>query len=426
MTFSQCSTNLALSAYNLLWKAVVPLARHRKRLREGHDQRTLIENRLTPSDIWIHAASAGEAYIAAELVEVLAAPEAPVILITTHTRQGLEVLEKRLSEIGAPRVTACYAPFDAPSLMDKAFQQVAPRLLVLVELELWPGMLAAAKKHRVAIAVINGRLTPSSFKRYARAKGLLAPLAPDFISAISRGDAHRLSRLFPNTPIEVIPNIKFDRIPFLGTTGAPPSTLFPGADARTVYLLASVREEEEKIVAEMCRRILTRDKKALIAWFPRHMERVEPLCKNLAHGGLTPVRRSQCPSMGTDTSLVVWNRFGEMGGAFSCAHAAFVGGSFAPLGGQNMLEPLASGLIPVMGPSYSNFSWVGDDLRHAGLLTLCSTADEAAGHLVRLAHEKNNRQEILKRFQLLIETRRGGTKATCKHLTHLLSIHTAC
>ncbi|VFQ42591.1 3-deoxy-D-manno-octulosonic acid transferase [Desulfoluna butyratoxydans] len=419
MTLSRFTTGLVLSAYNLLWKAAVPLTRNHKRLKEGHPQRTLSENRLTPSDIWIHAASAGESYIAAELATELAGDEAPRILITTHTRQGLEVLEKQLAGADATHVTACYAPFDAPSLMNKAFQQVAPRLLVLVELELWPGMLDAAKKAGTTIAVINGRLTPSSFKGYTRFKGLLAPLAPDFISAISAGDADRLKALFPATPVEVIPNIKFDRIPEAGSPAAPVPNLFPDAEGRTIYLLASVREEEEQVVADMCRGLLERDKNALIAWFPRHMERVDPLCLDLESACLAPVRRSCCPSMDADTRLVVWDRFGEMGAAFASAHSAFVGGSFADLGGQNMLEPLAAGLIPVMGPFYSNFSWVGDDLKQAGLLITCETADEAATQLVRLAGLCQERQKTLKRFQELIASRRGGTRATCRHLIRL-------
>lgn len=412
-------TGLALSAYNLLWKALVPLTRTRKRLADGHAQRTLTDHHLTPSEIWIHAASAGEAYIAAELVAGLAGTAAPSILITTHTRQGLEVLTQRLGDLDATGVAACYAPFDAPSLMDKAFQLVNPNLLVLVELELWPGMLAAAKKHRVAIAVVNGRLTPSSFTRYARAKGLLAPLAPDFISAMSKGDAQRLAQLFPATPVEVIPNIKFDRIPAGVQPVSPDPSLFPGAEGRPIYLLASVRQEEEEAVTKMCREILNRDKNALIAWFPRHMERVVPLCRALAEGGLAPVKRSEAHSIGADTPLIVWDRFGEMTRAFANAHAAFVGGSFAPLGGQNMLEPLASGLIPVMGPSYSNFAWVGDALKEAGLLRLCTTPAEAATHLVGFAHDTATRQGVPERFQRLVATRRGGTRATCRHLVRL-------
>ncbi|WP_300668844.1 glycosyltransferase N-terminal domain-containing protein [Desulfoluna sp.] len=421
MTLSLFSgTGLALSAYNLLWKAAVPLTRNHKRLKEGHGQRTLRENKLTPSDIWIHAASAGEAYIAAELVAMLTGPDAPSILISTHTRQGMEVLEQRLAAMGSTQVTTCYAPFDAPSLMNQAFHQVNPSLLVLVELELWPGMLAAAKKNGTPIAVINGRLTPSSFKGYARARKLLAPLAPEFISAISTADAHRLACLFPETPIEVIPNIKFDRIPPPDTPLDTPRALFPGAETRTIYLLASVREEEENTVMAMCHALLKKDEKALIAWFPRHMERVEPLCQNLVQDGLPPIKRSQCKSINANQSLLVWDRFGELGSAFSQVDAAFVGGSFAPLGGQNMLEPLASGLIPVMGPSYSNFAWVGDDLKDAGLLRICATPDEAANQLVRIAHEPATRNDRRLQFQKLIETRRGGTKATCRHLTRLL------
>lgn len=413
-------TGLALAAYNLLWKVAVPLTRNHTRLKEGHGQRTLSEDRLTPSDIWIHAASAGEAYIATELVAHLSGPDGPSLLISTHTRQGLEVLEQRLAELGATKTTACYAPFDAPDLMETAFNRVNPGLLVLVELELWPGMLAAAQKNGVPVAVINGRLTPSSFKGYHRARRLLAPLAPDFISAISSQDAGRLSSLFPNTPVEVIPNIKFDRIPLLNAPVDALPSLFPGAEGRTIYLLASVREEEEGPVLEMALAILKQDESALIAWFPRHMERVEPLCRGLERRGVPHQKRSRCGAIGPELPMVVWDRFGEMGRAFGQAQAAFVGGSFAPLGGQNMLEPLATGLIPVMGPSCSNFSWAQESLQAAGLLILCGTPDEAAGHLVRLASEHEGRHEVRERFHRLIETCRGGTQATCDHLTRLL------
>ena len=412
-------TGLLLSTYNLLWKAISPLTRNHRRLKEGHAQRTLSEIQLTKSDIWIHAASAGEAYIACELVDTLNKSCLCAILISTHTKQGLEVLTKHLSKSDLPHVTACYAPFDSPSLMDKAFALVDPRLLVLVELELWPGMLAAAKKRRVHIAVINGRLTPHSFKGYARAKRLLAPLAPDFISAISTGDAERLSDLFPETPVEIISNIKFDRIPLADAPKHNPPALFPGAEDRVIYLLASVREEEEGAVISMVNKILDLDKAALIAWFPRHMERVEPLCQRLDKEGLPHKKRSHCTNIPGTLPLLIWDRFGEMGEAFSMADAAFVGGSFAPLGGQNMLEPLASGLVPVMGPSYSNFSWVGDSLKSNELLLLCETPKDAATKLVQLASASGDRVKVLQRFQALMETHRGGTRTTCDHIQRL-------
>ena len=412
-------TRILLSAYNLLWKAIGPLTRNHGRLKEGHDQRTLAESQLTKSDIWIHAASAGEAYIACELVDTLSESCPCAVLISTHTKQGLEVLKKHLERSDLPAVTACYAPFDSPSLMDKAFAMVAPKLLVLVELELWPGMLAAAKKRKTHIAIVNGRLTPHSFKGYARAKGLLAHLAPDFISAISPGDAQRLSDLFPGTPVEIIPNIKFDRIPLAGASKQKSPSLFPGTEGRTIYLLASVREEEEGPVISMVNKILALDKAALIAWFPRHMERVEPLCQKLNKEGLPHKKRSQCATIPGELPLLIWDQFGEMGEAFPQSDTAFVGGSFAPLGGQNMLEPLASGLIPVMGPSYSNFSWVGDSLKNEGLLLLCETPEDAATKLVELASASDDRAKVLQRFQALMETHRGGTRTTCDHIQRL-------
>ena len=335
------------------------------------------------------------------------------VLVSTHTQQGLDVLEKQI-----PETRSTFAPFDTPALMDQAFALIAPKVLVLIELELWPGMLAAAKKRGVQTIIVNGRLTPSSHKGYRKVKALIRAFAPKHITAISEGDASRLKDLFPLTPVQRIPNIKFDRIPIEDQTPGP--NPLSGVKERTLYMLASVRQEEEPQVAAMCRALLNQDKTALIAWFPRHMERVPPLIKNLSEQKLSAIKRSQGPHIPPSTSIIIWDTFGEMGDFFHHAHAAFVGGSFAPLGGQNMLEPLACGLIPIMGPSYDNFAWAAEELLSENLLILAETPKEGARRLIMQAQNASHKKDHQSRFKTLIAAQRGGTQATIslieKHL----------
>ena len=405
--------SIFMMLYSALWRLATPMLRFHKRLGDGFSVRCLKDKPLPEKTIWIHAASAGEAYIAAEIVNEFKKEGMDSTLVTTHTRQGYEVLEKQI-----PDTAFTFAPLDTPPLMERAFAMVKPELLVLVELEMWPGMLMAAKKRGTRIAIVNGRLTPKSHQGYARFKSLLRRVTPDLITAISDGDAQRLKDIFPDVDVTEVANIKFDRIP--NASDKKTATPFPlETNNRTIHMLASVREEEEREVEAMAKGILAKNNDALITWFPRHMERVEPLMNALSQSGLACKKRSESKQVGPKTQIIIWDAFGEMGDAFQHAHAAFVGGSFAPLGGQNMMEPLSAGLVPVMGPSYSNFKWVGDDLVNAGLLILAKTPEEAAIHMTRIA-DSPQREKTINTFGSLIASKRGATQTTYIKLKELI------
>ena len=207
------SKKTAFLFYNLAWKIAIPLLRHNHRLADGFRERTLLI-KLKPADIWIQAASAGEAYITLTLLNALKFDKPVRILLTANTRQGIDILKKGASELQQSKIKICTAffPFDKPDLMKSAVKQVSPKIMILMETEMWPAHLFALKKHGTKILIINGRLTEKSLKQYLILPSIWQRLKPDRICAVSSADASRFISLFGPDSAEIMPNIKFDKI----------------------------------------------------------------------------------------------------------------------------------------------------------------------------------------------------------------------
>lgn len=359
--------------YGLAWRLARPILRRNKRLADGFERRLVPNDWAKPCDVWLQAASGGEAYL---LWETLAAlpplPEgrSPLrILATTWTRQGLEVLHGMAATLKKSRpdlaIHITLFPLDHPALMYKALKMAEPKVVVLLETELWPGLLFACKRKHIPVLVLNGRLSAKSARNYR----LMNSLAPDFwravgpiaVSAMSETDATRYRSLLPAERVSVAPNIKFDRA--LSQTPqpadiAPLAALLPSSSP--ILLLASVREQEERHLSLLTKALAAAHPEVLIIVAPRHLHRVDPWIDALAgrsvrlRSGLTPKLPARAGQ------IVIWNRFGELSTLYALASHVFIGGSLAPLGGQNFLEALTCGRIPHTGPHLSNFAWALD------------------------------------------------------------------
>ena len=214
MNMAHAAQKLAVRAYNLTWKAVMPTLRLNARLKEGYGQRNF-KDPLPQADIWIQAASGGEAYLAQAMLRHFHPPAPTRVLLTTNTRQGMDVIEQTMGhEALSPQIhcVAGYFPFDCPDGMLHTLKTVDPKVMVFLELELWPGLLSALKTQGCRTLILNGRLTEKSLNRYMIWPALWRYLAPDQILAISPSDAERFQTLFPETRIGVMPNIKFDAL----------------------------------------------------------------------------------------------------------------------------------------------------------------------------------------------------------------------
>jgi 3-deoxy-D-manno-octulosonic-acid transferase len=407
------SVKIGLWLYNIIWSIVVPFLRLNARLAEGFEQRTL-QCRLPRADLWIQAASAGEAYLARELLDALE-PHHPVrIHVTTNTRQGMEILERAINEINTHEkigsVSAAYFPFDKPTFMEKAVRSIRPHTMVLLESEMWPGLLAALKKYGRKTLIINGRIRSKSLSRYLKWPALWHAIKPHKILAISEDDARRFANLFGNEHVAVMPNIKFDRFDPLDTHTLKQNPLEKILPAGTPFIvLGSIRQEEEPLVEKIIKRVSQKKPELIIGLFPRHLHRIDFWQAALDTLGLTWVLRSRINRDITDGTVILWDTFGELSEAYALAHAAFVGGSLAPLGGQNFLEPLTHGVVPVIGPSWENFAWVGTQIVKAGLVRVAKDWKGVVELLLSDVNRPSAHDSVRKKALKYIQERQGGT-----------------
>ena len=413
-----------MGLYETLWRLCIPLLKRNARLKEGFDSRCCADG-LEPADIWIHAASAGEAFLALSLIENLNPSGSLHILITTNTQQGFDIIQKGV-ETGKknnPVSVACdYIPFDRPRLMEQAVLRVFPKLMILLETELWPGLLLALKQQHIKTVLINGRITPKSLKHYMLWPSLWKTLGPDDILAISEDDAHRFAELFGPEKVQTMANIKFDRLKTaVSDTGNPLKTLLAG-NAKFL-VLGSVRQPEENQVARIIQNVHTQLPETIIGLFPRHMQRISHWTQALDRLGISWKLRSQLNREPIPAGTVIlWDVFGELNPAYALASAAFVGGSLAPLGGQNFLEPMICGLTPVIGPFWKNFAWAGEEIFNQGLAIRADTLQSVASELIRqLGQPESAHRQKIKAVNYL-ESKKGGTEQACRLIENLLTI----
>ncbi len=415
----------AFFLYNLCWGLIIPALRLNSRLADGFDQRLLKQEIRGPADIWIQAASAGESYLAWSILKTLT-PSKPVrIVITTNTLQGMEILEKAVADTASNTrgITAetAYFPFDRPSIMKKAVQLFHPKVMILLETEIWPGHLSALKKSGCKICIINGRLTEKYVKRYLVWPSLVHSLRPDKILAVSDDDAERFGKIFGDDCVSVMPNIKFDRLADSGKTNEPENSISKIIPENAPFLvLGSVRQEEEDDIEKIIPDLLYRHPETIIGLFPRHMHRVQAWKKTFDHLQIPWTLRSKTESPVPKGSVLLWDTFGELSMAYHQATAVFVGGSLAPLGGQNFLEPLICGVIPVIGPFWESFSWVGQEIVNQGLVRVVHDWKSAANTLSEGIKQPHDHEKVRKTALDYINARQGGTAKACELIEEYL------
>ena len=415
---------LAFRLYNLSWSCALPWLRRNHRLAEGFRQRTL-KTGLPAANLWIQAASVGEAYLALELIRSLRTAKPLKILVTSNTSQGMEILTRNLSgpqlNNGRIQPQVGYFPFDKPAIMQTAVANIQPKVMVLLETEIWPGLLRSLKRYRCKILIVNGRITEKSLKRYLLWPSLWQKLRPDEVLAISHADAQRFSRLFGKAGVGVMSNIKFDRIAGVTSCGGDKNKLKAILPADNPFIvLASVRQEEEIPVKNIIQNVLRIRQETVVGLFPRHMHRIPYWQKMLRQTGIGYSLRSKTERRISAGNVILWDTFGELLPAYRLAESAFVGGSLAPLGGQNFLEALVSGVIPIIGPWWDNFAWVGQEIIESGLLRVAGDWKQVVELLLKDLANPPSRKDVINAALQFIEARRGGTEEACRRIVACL------
>ncbi len=421
------SVRAALKIYEWLWRGATPLLCRNQRLQEGLSQRRGQPFPQGPFDVWIQAASAGESHLAGQILEQMGVRAPHRILVTTNTRQGKDTIDAAIKNVNPQamptRWRTAYFPFDQPSRMKRAVESIQPRIMVLLETEIWPGLMDALKTAGIPIIIINARMQAKSLQHYRLWPTFWQAVAPDRILAVSPEDADRYGRLYGAKHVAVMPNMKFDRIRFKAAVGQPNPVgqLIPPDTSFVV--LGSIRKEEEDAVDRMIGYLLDRRPDILIGLFPRHMHRISAWQQRLKAAGILCHMRSQLASTVNAKSVILWDVFGELTDAYAHATGVFVGGTLAPLGGQNFLEPLTCGLVPTIGPSWTTFNWVGRDLFERDLVRVADNWRHAADTLLETIAVSPDREEVLIRLDRYLAERRGGTAIAVEAIEALLRDH---
>jgi 3-deoxy-D-manno-octulosonic-acid transferase len=249
-----------------------------------------------------------------------------------------------------------------------------------------------------------------SLTRYRWWPSLWRSIRPYKILAISEDDAKRFMALFGNSGVDVMPNIKFDRFESHKDKFGEDNPLEKIIPNNTVFVvLGSVRQQEEPWIEKIIADVSKKKPDMIIGLFPRHMQRLKYWQDTLRRLGLPWELRSRLKTYVSAGTIILWDTFGELSKAYARADATFVGGSLAPLGGQNFLEPLSYGVVPVIGPSWENFAWVGSEIIQEGLLRVAPDWKKVADLLMADVKQASNRETVRAAANRYIQSRQGGT-----------------
>jgi 3-deoxy-D-manno-octulosonic-acid transferase len=373
--------------------------------------------------LWVHAASAGEVAGAAPLVAQLQErfPEVPV-LVTTMTPAGASQVRDRLG----PKVAHAYAPYDFPWAVARFYGALAPRLLLLIETELWPNLLASARRRGVPTLLLNARLSARSTRRYARFPGIVRPMLRGIERIACQSDAHAGRFIALGAPAErvsTLGNIKFD-------AGPAPDHATQVAALRDhwdlghepVWIAASTHPGEEEMVLAAHRRVRQALPDARLLLVPRHPPRAPQVVALAQRLGFHCVRQSDAvsPRSGAQATVIVGDVMGQLRYLYGLAQVAFVGGSLVAVGGHNPVEPALCGVPVLTGPHHFNFVETFAAFSELGCLGTVSSAEDLAAAVALLLRDPERRDQLGKAGRELLARHAGATERTLEVVADVL------
>jgi 3-deoxy-D-manno-octulosonic-acid transferase len=357
--------------------------------------------------VWVHAVSLGETRAVAPLVaRILHERPHAHVLLTHMTATG----RAAGAAITGERVLQAWLPYDLPFAVDRFVDHFAPTAGILVETEGWPNLIATAAARGLPLHLVNARLSARSARGYARAGGLARTAfgALAGVAAQSEDDAGRL-RSLGAPAVAVTGNIKFD-------CAIPPDARALGAAVRAgvgadrpVWVAASTRDGEEALILDALEaNDAALPPRTLTIIVPRHPQRFDAVAELLRTRGASFARRSAAPAPRAGARVLLGDTMGELATYYAAADLAFVGGSLLPLGGQNLLEPLALGVPTLVGPHTFNFAAAADGAVAAGAALRVADARELVAQVGALLVDEGKRDALSARAAEFMASHRGA------------------
>lgn len=365
----------------------------------------------------MHAVSAGEVASAIPLIRTLKAAEPLVaIYLSTGTVAGRKAAERQASEL----VDALfYAPFDYVSCVRRVLRALRPALLIVLETEIWPNLYYEAKQTGAALAIANARISDRSWPRYRKLKWFFCPFLQlaDVVFPQTSVDRHRYSQLgVAASQLENPGNLKYDlsvpqsrnEIPTFGADRIWICASTAGPNERGSLMRHSV--DEDDIAIRAFQALAVEFPRLLLILVPRQPARFDPVARKLQQAGLNFVRLTQFRMDRSALQLpgvLLLDTIGDLAAAYPLAGAAFVGGSIAPRGGHNILEPAAAGVPIIVGPHMQNFETVMRDFIEAGAVVQIEREEELLPQLRLLFADRARARQLAQNARQLIDSRRG-------------------
>jgi len=409
------------SLYTLLIYLATPLVlvyllvrglRSRDYLKRWRERFGRFDPPAKPGGIVVHAVSMGEVNAASMMVRELARrfPGDPLCL-TTLTPTG----SARVRELFGESVFHVYVPLDLPGSVRRFLDRVRPRLLIIMETEIWPNLYHEATARGIPFLIVNARISEQSFGSYRRLRGLIgaALRRAAAIGAQSALDRERLLDIgaMPGQ-LTVTGNMKFD-------VRVPPSLAEQGEAIRAawgthrpVLVAGSTHEGDERALLAAFSRLLSAVPDALLVLVPRHPERFARAAQLGRQAGLAVALRSAgivCPA---EVQCFVVDAMGELMRFYAACDVAFVGGSLEPIGGHNVLEPAALSKPVLIGPHTANFAEITQQMLDCGAALRVADAAGLEAALLRLFADPDERDRMGRAGVGLVSSGQGAVERT--------------
>ncbi|MCF2859020.1 lipid IV(A) 3-deoxy-D-manno-octulosonic acid transferase [Pseudoalteromonas sp. SMS1] len=376
-----------------------------------------VDSTITTNGFIIHCASVGEVLAASPLIKRLQSTyPAERFLVTCNTPTGREEIQKQFGD----SVDVCYLPLDLAFATRKFIKKLKPKLLIVLETELWPNLFHYAKQQNCPVAVVNARLSEKSFQGYKRfaalSRGLMAHI--DALASHNEEDGARFVALgLEKTRVQSTGSIKFD-IQIEDSDKSKLTALQTLIGNRPIWIAGSTHPKEHEQVIAAHQLVLSTHPNALLIIAPRHPEQFEPVASLLTQTNLTVSRRSEHYT--AHSHVLLADTLGELKFLYGCADIAFVGGSLIERGGHNPLEAAASAVGVLSGPSIYNFSHIYPELMAMKGANICQNTDQLAEQVTHYLSDSADARKLGENAHQCLAKNQGAIDHTLKVIDSLL------
>jgi len=373
--------------------------------------------------ILVHAASVGEVNAASPLIKALLKtyPDLPVT-VTTLTPTGSELVKRELGD----SVFHCYIPIDLPGAVSRFLGRLHPRIIIVIETEIWPNLYLQAQRLNIPLVMANARISERSTNRYRFLSGFVAEILQtvSWVGAQSAADAERLIKSGADSQnVCITGNLKFD-------LSIPASLEEKGAalrarwtQQRSVLVAGSTHEADESVVIPAFVELLKTIPDALLILVPRHPERFARSIQAVKTTGLVTELRSQGEFCSQQAQCFVIDSMGELMTYYACADVAFVGGSMGEQGGHNALEPAALGKPVLLGPNMDNAREIASQLLECNAARCVSNQKDFEQEVQQIMTDAALRNRMGQAGRALVEKNKGALALTLNAVEKMLRSH---